>query len=355
MQLNYAQNIKNISGSYTQGSLGGITIYEDGTFALYGYATLVLGIYKIENDEVKFIPYIPQNSFMVLGRECKEISDGNSAAFTFDGRFADDATYIAIDEGETKKIFSDGNTGGGAFKHLDFAKKPNLIALICGTSRIEKKNNSSMFNLEGKYNDFLLFYHRVIREELPFTAKIIQDNKKEVLVCRWGKFYKYIKGEEDQEMLEFIENYKKANDAKKNDTIFYYNEQLKTANGYNQLSERPSRFDIDNYIFDEKSNKYIHKSVYVKGNNYLQTSTNDYHNENIILKYIKINPTYKYNTDLSVTRSDMEVLFPSDMPENNEEDKFFKNVENSNPTEVQEQEFIQPEKTLPKKTKKKKN
>jgi hypothetical protein len=51
----------------------------------------------------------------------------------------------------------------------------------------------------------------------------------------------------------------------------------------------------------------------------------------------------------------MEVLFPSDMPENNEEDKFFKNVENSNPTEVQEQEFIQPEKTLPKKTKKKKN
>ena len=130
---------------------------------------------------------------------------------------------------------------------------------------------------------------------------------------------------------------------------------MKTANGYNKLSERPSRFDIDNYIFDEKSNKYIHKSVYVKGNNYLQTSTNDYHNENIILKYIKINPTYEYNTDLSVTRSDMEVLFPSDMPENNEEDKFFKNLENSNPTEVQEQEFIQPEKTLPKKTKKKKN
>lgn len=368
IQASYAQNIKNISGSYTQGSIAGITIYEDGTFALYGYATLVLGTYVIENDEIKFTPDIPQHSFEVLGRERKEISGGNSAAFTFDGQFADDETYIAIDEGETKKIFADDIRGGGA-KHLDFAKKPSLITLMFVTSKIQKKTNSNTFNLEGKYNDFLLFYHPVIREQSPFTGKVIQENKREVLVCRWGTFHKYIKGEEGKEMLEFIQNYKKANIANKNDTIFYFNEQLKTANGHNHLTEMPSIFDINNYILDEKSNKYIHKSVYVKGNNYLHTYTDDYHNEDIILKYIKINPTYEYNTDLSVTRGDIEVLFPNETPEKNEEvkyfknaenadtieeDKYFENSENSNPIGVEVQEPIQPEKILPKKTKKKK-
>lgn len=354
MQVNYAQNVKNISGSYTQGSLGGITIYEDGTFALYGYATLVLGTYLIENEEIKFTPNLPKHTFTVLGRESKEISGGTSATFTFDSRFADDDTYIAIDEGETIKIFGEDNRSRGAFNHLDFAKKPNLITLLSGSSRIEKKANSNSFNLEGKYNDFLLFYHPVIREQEAFTGNVIQENKKEALVCRWGTFYKYPKGDEDKEMLEFIQNYKKETSATKNDTVCYFNEQLKPANGYNHLSELPNIFDITNYILDEKSNKYIHKSVYVKGNNYLHTSTEEYHNEDIIKKYIKINPTYEFYTDLSVTKADIEILFPNETPENNEENTDFERSEQSNPVEVEVSEPIQPEKILPKKTKKKK-
>jgi hypothetical protein len=63
-----AQNTKSISGSYSQGSRGGITIYEDGTFALYGYATLVFGVYKFENEDISFTPDIPKQAFSIIGK-----------------------------------------------------------------------------------------------------------------------------------------------------------------------------------------------------------------------------------------------------------------------------------------------
>ena len=71
---------KPTSGRYRQGT-DGIYIYDDGTFALFGYATLIFGTYKIENNRVNFTPTIPRQAFTILGRENKQIEKGTKLTF----------------------------------------------------------------------------------------------------------------------------------------------------------------------------------------------------------------------------------------------------------------------------------
>ena len=123
-------------------------------------------------------------------------------------------------------------------------------------------------------------------------------------------------------MMEFINRYKKGNTINKEKKIFYFNEQLKQANGYNQLSEQENIFNINNYVFDDISNKFINKNIYKKGKNYLNTLLDDYHNENIILQYNTIEVVSKINIDFDKLIIPNNALFPKNAEEKMKKKKY---------------------------------
>ncbi|ENA1795583.1 hypothetical protein ABF176_002430 [Flavobacterium psychrophilum] len=310
----FAQKFEEIKGTYSQGSRGGITIYEDGTFALYGYATLVFGVYKFENGDISFTPDIPKQAFSIIGRKNMKIETG--ANFTFTRKFDDNGpTFIKIDDRKFQHIFDENNNGGSPHYSLDFTRKPNIVSLGLQTQNHKHNFNTNTFILDNKYNEFLLFYYATISEQKPFVGKIITENGAKALVCIWGTFRKVEKEDKgDEEMLQFLNKYKKEIQKKKDVKEFYFNDQLKSVTGYNHLSEQENIFDINNYVFDENSNKYIHKDIYQKGKNYTDAIAEDYHDENIILKYHLIEPNDITNIDYSKIEIDKNPLFPIDAP-----------------------------------------
>jgi hypothetical protein len=344
--INFAQISKTQTGSYSQGSTAGIYIYEDGTFALFGYATLVFGEYKIDKDQIHFIPNIPKQAFTILGRDNKKIKDENGAKFTFNSDFITDGpTYINIDESGFMKISGDDFNGGDSHYTINFPKKPTTITLALDSSDHKHNHNTNAFNFDGKYNEYLLFFNPTISEQKPFWGNFETKEGINILECDWGTFKKDKK--EETEMIEFLNQYKKEQQKNKDQKVVYFNDQLKKATGYNHLSEQENIFDINNYIFDETSNKFIHKDIYKKEENYLHTLAQDYHDENIILQYHKIEVSSKTNTNFSNITISKNTLFPSNATEKSKEEKM---LDNSNPVEVEEQ---YPVKTIPVKSKKK--
>lgn len=346
----YAQNFEEIKGSYSQGSTAGIYIYPDGTFALYGYATLVFGVCTIENEDIIFTPDIPKQAFSIIGRKNKKIKNG--ANFTFTRRFDDDGpTFIKIDEGNFQPIFDKNNNGESSTYTLDFAKKPSAVSLGLRTQNNTHNHNTNTFTLDKDYNEYLLFYYPTISAQKPFVGKVTTQNKAKALVCRWGTFIKEGEKEGDEELMQFLNQYKKENEKNKDLKDFYFNDQLKSAKGYNYLSEQENIFDINNYVLDENSNKYIHKSIYQKGKNYTNAKAEDYHDENIILKYHLIDPNRILNSNYNEIAIDKNSLFPSNAPKKNIEEESESAIEMHGEEIPLESTYIEP---IPIKTKKKK-
>ena len=318
----FAQNFEEIKGTYSQGSRGGITIYEDGTFALYGYATLVFGVYKFENEDISFTPDIPKQAFSIIGRKNMKIETG--ANFTFTRKFDDDGpTFIKIDEENFQPTFIQNYTGGGPPHYsLNLNKKPKTISLGLQSQNHKHNFNTNTFSLDNDYNEFLLFYYPTISEQKSFKGEIIKENGAKALVCSWGTFRKVEKEDKgDEEMLQFLNQYKKEIGKNKDAKAFYFNDQLKSVTGYNHLSEQENIFDINNYVFDENSNKYIHKDIYQKDKNYTDAIAEDYHDENIILKYHIIEPNDITNIDYNKIEIDKNPLFPIDAPKKSNENE----------------------------------
>lgn len=354
----FAQNFEEIKGTYSQGSTAGIQIYPDGTFALYGYATLVFGLYQFDNEEISFIPDIPKQAFSIIGRKNKKIKNG--ANFTFTRKFDDDGpTYIKIDEGNFQPIFDESNVGGSPSYTLDFAKKPSVVSLGLRTQNNKYKYNTNVFPLNSDYNEFLLFYYPTISAQKPFIGKIITENGAKALVCTWGTFRKVENREEgDEEMFQFLNQYKKENKKNKDSKEFYFNDQLKSATGYNDLSEEENIFDINNYILDDNSNKYIHKGIYKNGKNYKNAKAAEYHDESIILKYHLIESSSIVNINYHERKIDENPLFPSNAPKKSKEELLLESAIERNGDEITgvdtiEQTYIEPIPTKVKRKKKK--
>ncbi|WP_136666744.1 hypothetical protein [Flavobacterium sp. H122] len=308
-------------GSYSQGSTSGIYIFEDNTFALYGYATLVFGEYKIQNNSIDFIPFKPEQPFTILGRENKSVKKG--IKLTFESSFIEyDSIFVKFDKKNPINLLESNIEKGKPYYITNLDYKPSLITLIQNKENSENNNDSNTysFNINPNYNDFLLFYNVSKRESEPFSGKIMSKNKQTVLVCDWGNFKK--ENKEEAEMLTFLNQYKKEYQKSKTQNEFHFNDRLKKATGYNHLSERENIFSIDNYILDASSNKYIRKDIYKKQKKYLNEKVTDYHDESIILKYDKINPSLKNFTDLNkITKGKNEFLFKSYKDENKDKKK----------------------------------
>lgn len=298
---------KNTSGMYGQGSQGGIYVYDDGTFALFGYATLVWGKYTLTDNHINFIPDIPKQAFTVLGRKNPNIKGG--VKLTFTRAFLDDGpTYLKLDNDSLMNTFEENYDGGASDYVSNLPYHPKTISLAQNTVNHLYRYNTNSFKLDSAYNDFLLFYHRTISEQRPFSATIKTEKGKTVLESHWGEFRKHESGK-DTEFETFLNNYKKQALKDKDVKVFYFNDQLKTAKGFNHLSEEFSIFDINNYVLDEASNKFIRKDIYKKGTDYSNALVSDYHDESYILKYDNIDVDEQTLTDFGEVKVGTQALF----------------------------------------------
>ena len=287
---------ESFAGNYSQGSSAAIYVDKDSTFVLVGYATFVPGKYSINKNTIHFQPTIAEQTFTVLGRFNKSIKTG--IKITMNADFKDDGpTYINYDEKNYSPIF-EGDSQYSQSSHVLFLKtKPKSITLGEDSFRDLHRFNTNTFLLDEKFNDYIFHYRHTISEQSAFNATISTRKGKEILDTRWGEFVKS-KTSTSDDMTEYIDKYKKApNDTESK--FFYYNDQLKSANGFNQLSEETSIFNINNYILDENANKYIRKDIYDKNIDYTDAKVEDYHDESIILRYDALKVSNQKRIDYS--------------------------------------------------------
>ena len=298
---------KSTSGMYGKSGNSGIYIYDDGTFALFGYATLVIGKYTLNDNQINFVPDISKRVFTFLGRKNPKIKKG--VKLTFSGNFLNDGpTYIKFDNDSLVPVFDEDYNAGASDYVSQLSYYPKTITLAQNTVNHLYRYNTNSISLDSNYNDLLLFYNNTISAQKPFSATFKIDNGKTVLQSRWGEFKKYEAGS-DTEFETFLTNYQNQAIKDKDVRVFYFNDQLKTAKGFNHLSEEFSIFDINNYVLDEASNKFIHKDIYKKGMDYSNVIVINYHDESYILKYDNIEVNEQTLTDFGNVKVGVKALF----------------------------------------------
>ena len=271
---------------YQQGSTAGICVYDDGTFALFGYATLVWGKYTIENEKISFIPNVPKQAFSVLGRENKSISNG--MIITVGSEFRRSGPIqIQFDSAKVLNLFDENFPKGASHYTTKTIDKAKTLTLSQNSENTSLENNTNTFQLPAQCNEFILFMYRTSSEQRPFEGSFATEDGKQVLQSRWGQFEKQPQGK-DPEWETYLAESKVAGEKMKNTATFYFNDQFKSATGSNYLTEKQSTFDVRNYVLDKGSNKLIHKEIYKKGKDYSKAVAEDYHDERYMLSYQEI-------------------------------------------------------------------
>ena len=295
------------SGRYLQGSTAGIDVYDDGTFALYGYATLLWGKYTIENNYINFVPDVPKQPFVMLGRKNTAIKKG--IKLTFAGSFMRNGlTYVQFDAAEMMRVFAEGYPSGESSytKQIDF--RPETLTLAENYDRNFYQFNTNSFKLPAHFNDFLFYYAAGSSEQRPFEGSLQTISDTVVLDTRWGKFEKQTEVK-DVEWDTFMKRSKKEQIQEDKNTVFYFNDQLKSATGVNYLTEEPSTFNINNYVLDPASNKFIRKDIYKKGVDYTTAKAANYHDERYMLSYERVPLTRQSATDFVKGKKIVKGLF----------------------------------------------
>ncbi len=301
---------KETSGRYLNGSTEGIYVYDDGSFALFGYATLLLGSYTIEADRIHFTPRIPKQPFYVLGRKDMALKMGTRLWFTAEF-FYDGPTFIQVNTDSVQPLFNTAFNSGESDYVIQLDEQPATITLAHNRSEQLHTFNANRFRLDSSMNDYLLFYTKTVREQAPFTVFLNIENGTRSFEYSSGLFTKEV-NKVDEEWERFIDNCKQQQGETDKGTTFYFNDQLKSATGFNYSTEKPSVFDIDNYVLDTASNKWVVKSSYKKGENYLNEKVKDYHDETYILAYKKLPLKDEMNIDFRSTTISSLPLFLTD-------------------------------------------
>lgn len=285
----YAQNVTRpdqVLAEYKQDSQASIFLLNTNEYALIGYATYILGSYEVKGNKITFTPLKANTPFTILGRENKSLKE--EIKLTFEGQYQYSAIQIQLDEGSVMEIFPEDFEGGKPFYTITIKERLKKISLILPESRHHiLPTNAYSFTFDPSSNDFLFFLHEPKEEEIPFSGFLEQEKERSILKTSWGDF---IKNEEktDDESIEMIYTYKDLYEKQLKDTVFYFNDQLKQANGHSEYWEGRSSLNLKQYIFDEAANKWIRKDRFQKDQSYLDAKAENYHDESILLEYKRI-------------------------------------------------------------------
>lgn len=268
---------KNIQGRYG-GTSDGIYLFEDSTFLLYGYATMVFGKYTLEKGLLSFYPDKPEQMFSVYARTDTAIK-GIRLAF---GGFERGSTFIRFDEAPVKRVFNEHANCFAAPFVYDTAYHPKQITLshhLDAPWRLpETEKEPACFLLPVKATDYILVYHQPDRYHDLFKGRIITKEGGMLLESTLTS-RQFAKQEEAPDRLkEVIQLKTEYEQSRGNEAVMYTNDRYRPF-------EEP---DTAAYVYDAASNQYISKQVFDKRKDYSRYKSNDYHSDDVLRKYTRV-------------------------------------------------------------------
>lgn len=281
------EKYKQLSGRY--GNNDGICLFEDGSFMLYGYATMVPGKYVFEKELLHFYPDRPE-LFELYAAQNKSI--GNRSRMNFLG-FEEGKTYVRFNQDSARRVFNDLANCFSAPYVYEPEQVPGQITLSHVRENEWDESSSgtasSVFDIEKGWNDFILIYNEPQRYYEPFVAIVEKSGDKQVLKLseNFGDrgIVKQVMDEDEQkqwqEILAVKAEYALMHTARQREIfanrhykIFYHADPLA-------------------YDYDKNTNQYISKGAKDNEDYY---RNNQYNDDRYLLKYSKLAPV-KITTD----------------------------------------------------------
>lgn len=277
---NLAMAQQNIAGVYSRSSgnpEGGNTFFilDDHQFAVAFFGGVITGSWSIENNEVKFIPYVSEHQFHIYGRHNKTLNDSVRIYFQ---SFNEQQTLIGFGKTEANKpllkaVFNPNPNCVPYPTVAMFKEMPEKILFSDQPFSNDKelKRNVYTFKNTEKYNDFIAYYIEDDNDKRPFSAKL-KDGK---------LFFDYDEEGADKRPLptvgedfEFINQILAA--PKSTDKVFYNPFYNRTAENVN---------DLNNWKFDESKNAYINLHNYIEGEENTQREDDSYDRVTVVYQF----------------------------------------------------------------------
>ena len=275
------ERYKQLSGRY--GNNDGICLFEDGSFMLYGYATMVPGKYRFEKELLHFYPDRPE-LFELYAAQNKSI--GEKTRMNFLG-FEQGKTYVRFNRDKAKRVFNDLANCFSAPYVYESENVPAQITLShVSENEWEEKEagtRSSVFDIEKGWNDFILIYNEPQRYYEPFVAIVEKSGDEQVLKLseNFGDrgIVKQVMDEDEkkqwQEILAMKAEYALMQTARQKE-IF--------ANRHYKIFYQA---DPPAYTYDKNTNLYV--SAWAKDNEDYYRD-NQYNDDRYLYKYSKLAP-----------------------------------------------------------------
>lgn len=276
---------KKLAGRY--GNTSGISLFEDGTFLLYGYATGVFGRYHFEKDYLLFYPD-QQELFEVYAHQNPAL--GDRTRMNFIGFERGNKTFAQFDEDSLQQVFNEGANCFNApfiYEKAGQAKTMTLSSQPEASERPAAATKTSWnYRNNTDYNDFILIHNAPKREYENFSAMISPAATGDVIkLSNYGGDTGYRKQNADKEeqaqwkeLLEWKNQYDQSKKVQKNQV--YANHQ------YRIFPE----IDASNYHYNAKTNQYTSTS---DQENQADDQQNQYNDPRYLRKYLKLQPESK--------------------------------------------------------------
>lgn len=288
-----------IAGQY--GGNDGILLFEDGRFALYGYATFIMGSYTMDNNVLEFKPDVP-DLYAIYAFQNPKLKDQTQIMFQ---GFQEGENYVQFDGHKPQLVFNK-NANCFDWPFVYTTSSPlDQIAFYFKTSEHDRyafsallKENQWLFKNKD-YNDFIFIFNKPIRYYTPFKGMLFETEDKERVLQvseNFGDRFLPLKVQKTMDEWEEVLQLKRVMDTSSLDTnAIYANED------YNITS-----FDPEQYILDDKTNLFIDTLNTEKD---AEKKTQSFHDTRFLRKYVRLTSTDKKELDINKLGANLESIF----------------------------------------------
>ncbi len=213
-----AQN-KDLVGSY-KGRGGGIFLFPNKIFVLYGYMTIVPGTYEVLPDGIVLMKPKKEPIFSVYASQNKSLKP-DEVRIRFGNGFEDNKSYLQFEDGKTFQILNDDANcfPSPRFTHIfskrEIGKKLTVIADFSDKTPLltQGLKNTIQFLL-GDNNDFLVATTNLTHYQIDGAAALVEkEGHTCLLYTNWGapkdseKIVRNLRKEIDKTSLEKLRGF----------------------------------------------------------------------------------------------------------------------------------------------------
>ena len=221
-----AQN-KDLVGSY-KGRGGGIFLFPNKIFVLYGYMTIVPGTYEVLPDGIVLMKPKKEPIFLVYASQNKSLKP-DEVRIRFGNGFEDNKSYLQFEDGKTFQILNDNANCFPSlrFTHIfskrEIGKKLTVIADFSDKTPLltQGLKNTIQFSL-GDNNDFLVATTNLTHYQIDGAAALVEkEGYTCLLYTNWGapkdseKIVRNLRKEIDKTSLEKLRRFLFAKEWRK--------------------------------------------------------------------------------------------------------------------------------------------